>query len=101
MSSGWIDMVAVIARHNVHANEILFREASRLDRQILEGTNSPSRESVYQLLIHLLAVEINYLGQITGGERVLSEGARSSMLTLSAGADAHRARLLAFPHELG
>lgn len=100
MSSGWIDMVAVIARHNVHANEILFREASRLDRQILEGTSSPSRESIYQLLVHLLAVEMNYLSQITGGDRVLSDEDRSSMLTLSAGAEVHRARLLTFVSSL-
>lgn len=96
MSSEWIKMLGVIARQDVYANQIVLREASRIDRAILEASASPSRGSAYQLLIHLLGVEVNYLGQILGGEHVLSEQARRSIAELIVAADAHYARLLGY-----
>lgn len=96
MSAGWVDMMGVIARQNVYANQIVLREASRIDRATLEASASPSRESAYQLLIHLVAVEVNYLGQILGEVNALSDQARRSMADLTVAADANNARLLGY-----
>ncbi len=96
MSSGWVDMMGVIARQDVYANQIVLREASRIDPVILEASASPSRGSVFGLLIHLIGVEVNYLGQILGGDNVLSDPARTSIAALAVAADAHYARLLGY-----
>lgn len=69
MSSGLDRVFSALARQNAYANDMLFQEASKLSLEELIGTKSPSRNSAYQLLVHLLAAEGNYWGQICGERR--------------------------------
>lgn len=71
MESGLSQMIQVLARHNAHANSILLREVSQLGTDVLQTARSPSRDSAYQLLVHLLVAEDNYLSQVRGVERTL------------------------------
>ena len=73
MASAITQVFSVLARQNAYANNILFRVASKLSREELEAAKSPSRESAYRLLVHLLSAEAYYLTQLRGGGRTISK----------------------------
>lgn len=93
-TTGLAAVYGVLARQNAYANRILFDETVQVGQDALEEAKSPSRESAFQLLCHLAAVEDNYLSQIQGTARRFGQAAALSLTEVAALADATSKALL-------
>lgn len=96
MTSGMAQVFHALARQNAYANNILFQVAAKLTPAELEAAQSPSRESAYQLLVHLLTAEAFYLAQIGGEARTINKETRATMEQLVLLATAHNDSFVAF-----
>ncbi len=86
-----------MARQNAYANGILFEVAPQLKLEELAAAKSPSHDSAYQLLVHLLAAEANYFAQIRGeGRRKLNEVSSTSLAELASLATEHNGKFREF-----
>lgn len=92
--------IRALSRQNAYANQVLFSVARTLSQAQLEATTSPSRETAYTLLVHVLAAEAHYLSQLTGSGPTLTPAIRSAFEQVQAFAADHQRRLDAYVNTL-
>ncbi len=96
MAVGMAQVFHAHARQNAYANNILFQVAAKLTVAALEAAQSPSRESAYALLVHLLTAEAFYMTQVGGNTQLINKAAVTTIDQLVSLATVHNERFVAF-----
>lgn len=60
------EILSALARYNIQANHILMNAVSKLTPDEFANTPSPSRETIKDLLLHLIVVEAAYYSRCRG-----------------------------------